>query len=730
MPGKASRLRIIAAFLLVGGVNAFSQQMKRMEFVNQPITDILLVLSEASGISIIPDETVTGAASFYFSETEFDQALDSFLSTYGLYCTKGQNIYHVSRIYSYYDKNDDTVAMKADNVDIQLLFRALSKSIGKTILYDALPTMAVSINIEGLSPDKTIEVLSKKLGDFRIEKDDSCYYIKKYIPPAANPVPAVQATEEKVPFVTKNGDLYSLSVAKGRFIDVITELFSVSKNEFSLLIKIDNMLENLYFRDKTFNQILRLVLEQVNADYVVSDGVFYIFDVQKKDITKKYKESYVVPLQFITAQDAVNLLPFDLSTAMIRPDRLTNSIVLTGSDEETRPILDFLKKIDKPLNNLRYYRFDMKFLKARDILALIPTKLAPISPLLIPESNAFVALLSEENQRQLSAFISLIDKKAEGYPIYLKYIKSEELIKNLPPSVSKDDVMESASPSLVFFVGTEEKRKNFLREVKLIDKPKPQIRYELLVVQYQRGKGSEFARPKAEFRPTTDVSGLALAGDLSELLSLSFDVISTFGYEFALTLNYSLSSNLAEVFADTTLNGISGQEVKFQNTDTFRYREIETDEDTGKQTYTGVTHEITSGLIISINGWVSGDGMITMQVNTTISKRGTDTTTTTGNPPTTSEKVVTTNVRTMSGKPVIIGGLMQKSKDVSSTKVPFLGDIPLIGALFRSHTEKEENTEMVVYIVPHVTYDEKSDDDSASRRMETYYRSFVEGFVK
>ena len=40
--------------------------------------------------------------------------------------------------------------------------------------------------------------------------------------------------------------------------------------------------------------------------------------------------------------------------------------------------------------------------------------------------------------------------------------------------------------------------------------------------------------------------------------------------------------------------------------------------------YDGVTREITSGLVLNIDGWVSGDGMITTTVNASVSKRGAD----------------------------------------------------------------------------------------------------------
>jgi type II secretory pathway component GspD/PulD (secretin) len=125
-----------------------------------------------------------------------------------------------------------------------------------------------------------------------------------------------------------------------------------------------------------------------------------------------------------------------------------------------------------------------------------------------------------------------------------------------------------------------------------------------------------------------------------------------------------------------------------------------------------------------MNGWVSGDGMITMKVSSTISKQGADLSTTSGNPPTTSEKIVSTNVRTLSGKPVVIGGLIQQEKTITVQKTPILGDIPLLGLLFQSRNETVQNDELVIYIVPHVEYPDQQAQDEGIR-IESLYQKLV-----
>ena len=60
-------------FLLIQSV--FAQNLKGIEFREQKITDILTVLAEETGISVITDDTVDGTASFFFSKTSAADAL-------------------------------------------------------------------------------------------------------------------------------------------------------------------------------------------------------------------------------------------------------------------------------------------------------------------------------------------------------------------------------------------------------------------------------------------------------------------------------------------------------------------------------------------------------------------------------------------------------------------------------------------------------------------------------
>ena len=51
---------------------------------------------------------------------------------------------------------------------------------------------------------------------------------------------------------------------------------------------------------------------------------------------------------------------------------------------------------------------------------------------------------------------------------------------------------------------------------------------------------------------------------------------------------------------------------------------------------------------------------------------------------------------------MVVGGMMRETQQEIESKVPFLGDIPFIGRLFRKTQKVVENSEIVIIITPHI----------------------------
>jgi len=102
--------------------------------------------------------------------------------------------------------------------------------------------------------------------------------------------------------------------------------------------------------------------------------------------------------------------------------------------------------------------------------------------------------------------------------------------------------------------------------------------------------------------------------------------------------------------------------------------------------------------------WELGDiTKVKLVVSVENNSRGADVNTTGGTVPSINRRTASTQVVVRQGETLAIGGIRQRDVSEVTQKVPFFGDIPVLGFLFRSKsTETNPNRELVVFITPYV----------------------------
>jgi len=73
-------------------------------------------------------------------------------------------------------------------------------------------------------------------------------------------------------------------------------------------------------------------------------------------------------------------------------------------------------------------------------------------------------------------------------------------------------------------------------------------------------------------------------------------------------------------------------------------------------------------------------------------------------PPTINKRVLESTVNLRNGETIVLGGIVNSTESVSINKLPLLGDIPLLGKLFQNRNSTKNETELMIYITPHVYY--------------------------
>lgn len=67
-----------------------------------------------------------------------------------------------------------------------------------------------------------------------------------------------------------------------------------------------------------------------------------------------------------------------------------------------------------------------------------------------------------------------------------------------------------------------------------------------------------------------------------------------------------------------------------------------------------------------------------------------------------------TNVLVDDGETVVLGGIFDDIKQNQYEKVPFFGDLPVVGALFKNNTRSSAQTELLIFVTPRIVNDSVS----------------------
>ena len=118
---------------------------------------------------------------------------------------------------------------------------------------------------------------------------------------------------------------------------------------------------------------------------------------------------------------------------------------------------------------------------------------------------------------------------------------------------------------------------------------------------------------------------------------------------------------------------------------------------------TGTTVErVNVDLTFKVKPHIGANGDVTLELDLDIKELG-ESDPTLGVTYTT--RAMHTMVTVKDQQPIVLGGLMRDSRTTARTQVPFFGDLPLIGGLFRSTTTTHEKRSLMVVLVPYVVMD-------------------------
>jgi general secretion pathway protein D len=133
------------------------------------------------------------------------------------------------------------------------------------------------------------------------------------------------------------------------------------------------------------------------------------------------------------------------------------------------------------------------------------------------------------------------------------------------------------------------------------------------------------------------------------------------------------------------------------------------------------------GVTLKVTPQINRDGFIRMKLDQSVTKivsssatvdsAGTQVLT-----PTTLKRTAKTTVAIRDGETVVIGGMIEDNSETGTYKVPLLGDIPILGWLFKSRSKSAERNNLFIFITPRII---RSPDDASAIHEDK--KEFMEG---
>lgn len=290
--------------------------------------------------------------------------------------------------------------------------------------------------------------------------------------------------------------------------------------------------------------------------------------------------------------------------------------------------------------------------------------------------------------------------------ISLKFIKADVVPALLPPTIPAANIKVVKEQNAIMIFGTEDLIRQTKQFISSIDLISPQILIEAVVVEFSRsalreiGFSGGYVRPDTTRRLFPRLSVGTKGDDINKVVQDLGDLfnLANLGHvpkDFWLLIQAMETQGKARVKARPRVVTLNGNE---SSIDVGWARYYRTTTGTPENPIYQL-HSIDAGIRLKIVPWVSKAGEITTVIQTEVSNLkslGPE------GLPEISRRSVSTTIRLKDGETIAIGGLIQTSTMEAKEGLPILSSIPIIGILFSKTTKTEEETELTIYITPHV----------------------------
>jgi len=448
-------------------------------------------------------------------------------------------------------------------------------------------------------------------------------------------------------------------------------------------------------------RVLRSISKIINA--VEKRGI-------KRSIVVKLKNSSVKDVFPNATNMAKKLFPQTIESEKVDifKDEATNSVILVGKVDNTRRMIKYIKQLDIKGDDQAQKMYVVR----------------------LKNSNV------EEMEKILSKLVSQMNNMSTKAP------------KKGGKPASKAMVVSDIERNALIILATGEQIRNIRKTVRQIDIPKVQVYVKAKIVEVDKNLAQKVGLKYGMNGGTITSSGLftlaanmganalqmspALLGFLNQNTETyegldpngnpiySSDPAFKFGstdkvFALGAALDLLEQNGAANILSEPSILCTNNKESEIYVGQT---RSILTQ---AQQSTSGVSNVVNNyarediGLTLKVKPRLSSNNKVTLEVETQI-EDVLENESPSADRPTTTKRKVKTNAIVNNGETIILGGLIKNAGGKGVQKVPFLGDIPVLGNMFFTHnSDLSRETNVVIYLTPYIV--RRSDDLKKLRKM-------------
>ncbi len=175
-----------------------------------------------------------------------------------------------------------------------------------------------------------------------------------------------------------------------------------------------------------------------------------------------------------------------------------------------------------------------------------------------------------------------------------------------------------------------------------------------------------------------------------------FQALTRTPISFTAQLNLLVQNGKGRVLADPRISTLSGRTASIRAGDTISI--LTTTAGNAGTIATTQVQSFQTGVTLDITPSVTPDGGVTVVLHPVVNSLiGTN-----AGVPEISTRDTQTTVHLQDDETLVIGGLIQESDTRTTTKIPFLGDLPAIGRVFRNDNVQGQRNELIIVVTPHI----------------------------